>query len=313
MPLQTPVLLIGFNRPDDMADLVNHLRPHAPTRLYIAVDGPRSGVQGEAERVARTQATKAFVDWDCKVQTLFRDENLGCGRGVSGAISWFFEHEESGIILEDDIRPDASFFPFATELLDRYADDPRVWAVSGCNFVPPEFQTGTASYRFSTMPHIWGWATWRRTWEKYRWDIPDWRRELPARELWKTVDRSPSAFVYWAGMFNLMAHHRVDTWDFQLVAAAMANGGLTATANTNLTQNVGFSGDSTHTAVRPAYLREVGTLSVPLVHPTEVAVDQRADSWTRTNVLGATPSGLLTQGSRFARRAVQSRAARLRQ
>ena len=71
MPLQTPVLLIGFNRPDDMADLVNHLRPHAPTRLYIAVDGPRSGVQGEAERVARTQSTKALVDWDCKVQTLF--------------------------------------------------------------------------------------------------------------------------------------------------------------------------------------------------------------------------------------------------
>ncbi len=80
-----------------------------------------------------------MVDWDCEVHTLFREENLGCGRGVSGAISWFFEHEEAGIILEDDIRPEASFFPFVTELLHRYADDPRVWAVSGCNFVPPEY------------------------------------------------------------------------------------------------------------------------------------------------------------------------------
>ena len=174
----------------------------------MAVDGPRPHVPGEAERVAQTQDTRRLVDWDCEVQTLFRDQNLGCGRGVSSAISWFFEHEESGIILEDDIRPDDSFFPFVTELLDRYADDPRVWAVSGCNFVPPEHQTGTSSYRFSTVPHIWGWATWRRSWEKYRWDIPNWREDLSGRQLWETVDRSPSGWLYWSGMFTLMAGTR---------------------------------------------------------------------------------------------------------
>ena len=92
MSLKTPVLLVGFNRPDDMADLINHLRPHAPTRLYLAVDGPRPHVEGEVQRVAQTQATRELVDWDCEVHTLFRDKNLGCGRGVSGAITWFFEH-----------------------------------------------------------------------------------------------------------------------------------------------------------------------------------------------------------------------------
>jgi hypothetical protein len=312
MALQTPVLLLGFNRPDDMADLINHLRPHSPTRLYLAVDGPRPHVAGEETLVAQTQATRDLVDWDCEIHSLYRDENLGCGRGVSDAISWFFEHEEAGIILEDDIRPGASFFPFASELLDRYADDPRVWAISGCNFVPPEHQEGNASYRFSTVPHIWGWATWRRSWEKYRWDIPNWREDLPLKGLWETVDRSPSGLLFWAGMFTLMAGHRVDTWDFQFVAAAMANGALTATANTNLTENVGFTSESTHTAVRPAYLQEVGTLSMPLVHPADVAVDKQADSWTRSEVLGATPAGLLAQGARFVRGAVQSRAARLR-
>lgn len=312
MALETPVLLVGFNRPDDMADLISHLRPHAPSRLYVAVDGPRPHVKGEAELVAQTQDTQRLVDWDCEVQTLFREENLGCGRGVSGAISWFFEHEEAGIILEDDIRPDASFFPFVTELLERYADDPRVWAVSGCNFVPPEYHTGNASYRFSTMPHIWGWATWRRTWEKYRWDIPNWSRDLPPRELWRAVDRSPATYLYWAGMFSLMAKHRVDTWDFQLVAAAMANGGLTATANTNLTENVGFSGDSTHTAIRPSYVRGLEGLEFPLSHPAEVAADALADSWTRRNVLEATPLGMLGQGMRFARRTVGARVPAIR-
>ena len=204
---------------------------------------------------------------------------------------------KSGIILEDDIRPDASFFPFVTELLERYADDPRVWAVSGCNFVPPEYQTGNASYRFSTMPHIWGWATWRRSWEKYRWDIPNWRvaTYLPGNcggPL--TVPRR--ACLYWAGMFSLMARHRVDTWDFQFVAAAMANGGLTATANTNLTENVGFSGDSTHTAVRPSYVRGLEGLEFPLSHPAEVAADAASGLVDPAQCPGGHPAGHARSG-----------------
>ncbi len=109
-----------------------------------------------------------------------------------------------------------------------------------------------------------------------------------------------------------MAKHKVDTWDFQLVAAAMANGGLTATANTNLSENVGFSGDSTHTAIRPSYVRDVGQLEFPLSHPAEVAADALADSWTRRHVLEATASGMLRQGMRFARRTVDARVPVLR-
>jgi hypothetical protein len=38
-------------------------------------------------------------------------------------VSWFFEHEEAGVILKDDGVPDASFLPFCGEVLARHAGD----------------------------------------------------------------------------------------------------------------------------------------------------------------------------------------------
>lgn len=307
-PLSTcevPVLVIAFNRPERLDSLLARLREVKPSVLYVAVDGPRSTVPGEAEMVQATRNKVATVDWPCDVHTLYREENLGCGRGVSGAISWLFSHEERGIILEDDLLPDPSFFPFCAELLDRYEHDDRVWAVSGCNFVPPELLATQASYRFATVPHIWGWATWRRSWMQYQFDAAGWRERLPVSELWKINEGSPAGFAYWAGMFGLMARGAIDTWDVQAVLTAFANRGLTATANVNLVENIGFGSASTHTEVRPAYLREVELMRLPLVHPAQVERDAGTDDWTRRHVLEATPSGLAAQATRFARRLVK--------
>ena len=108
----------------------------------------------------------AEVDWKCEVKTLFRDENLGCGRSVSGSIDWFFENEEEGIILEDDCIRNATFFRFIDELLEKYREDDRVSLSSGSNFQVAE-RRDDMSYYFSKTVLIWGWATWRCAWRSY--------------------------------------------------------------------------------------------------------------------------------------------------
>ncbi len=135
--MSEPVLIMAFNRPDHLQVLLNRLREVRPDRVFVAVDGARDARPDEADRVQACRDLVATIDWPCDVQTLFQDHNLGCGLGVSTAITWFFTHVERGIILEDDIIPDPSFFPYCAELLDRYQDDARVFAISGCNFVPP--------------------------------------------------------------------------------------------------------------------------------------------------------------------------------
>lgn len=87
--------------------------------MFVAVDGPREEVAGEADRCAQVRDVLRLVDWECEVKTLFRDKNLGCGLAVSSAITWFFEHVEAEIILEDDCLPTEAFFPFCAEMLSR--------------------------------------------------------------------------------------------------------------------------------------------------------------------------------------------------
>ena len=73
------------------------------------------------------------VDWDCEVITLFRKNNLGCKKAIVGAINWFFDNEEQGIILEDDIVPKNEFFEFCDIMLEKYKDESIIKAVSGFN------------------------------------------------------------------------------------------------------------------------------------------------------------------------------------
>ena len=308
MATSEPLLLIAFNRPDLFAQLIERLRETRPQRVYVAIDGPRAGHPTDAQRVQETRDLIQTIDWTTDVHTLVQDSNLGCGLGVSTALSWFFDHEERGIILEDDILPRASFFDFCSELLDRYAQDERVLAISGCNFVPREHQSDPyQGYRFSRVPHIWGWATWRRAWQLHSLDMSDWRSRMSNRQLWEVAGHSPGGFVFWRSIFDLMARNQVDTWDMQFVFEGMSRGMLTATSNVNLVDNIGFGGTATHTEVRPAYLRVSEDIELPTT-AIPVEVDEKADAWSRNVVFGATTSGLVGQGVRYVKGKIRPRA-----
>ncbi len=175
--MQSPILLLVFNRPDTTRQVFETIRAARPPRLYVAADGPRPGRAGEAERCAEVRELTTQIDWPCELKTLFRNENLGCKIGVSSAIDWFFQNEPEGIILEDDVVPLPSFFLYCDVLLDRYRNDIRVGVISGSNLVSNHLML-EESYFFSRYNHIWGWASWRRAWDHY--DVtmaswPEWR------------------------------------------------------------------------------------------------------------------------------------------
>ena len=126
-PLNTAVLFLVFNRLDTTKQVFEAIRQAKPPRLYIAADGVREAKDGEDEKVkAVRDYITSNIDWECEVKTLFREQNFGCKMAVSGAIDWFFQNEEMGIILEDDCLPSQSFFWFCQDLLEKYKNDTRV-------------------------------------------------------------------------------------------------------------------------------------------------------------------------------------------
>ena len=170
MSTRSPVLFLVFNRPDTTQRVFDAIRAAQPPRLYVAADGPRAGDPAEAERCAAVRRIATAVDWPCELVTLIRPENLGCKRAVSSAITWFFEYEPEGIILEDDCLPDPSFFGYCDALLEHYRDDDRIMCISGDNFISAHCRTRPQLLFFS-LCHIWGWASWARAWEHYSVDL----------------------------------------------------------------------------------------------------------------------------------------------
>ena len=129
----TPVLFIIFNRPDPTFKVFEEIRKAKPLKLYIAADGPRNHKPGDKEKCEKTRQVINLIDWDCQIRTLLRENNLGCKIAPSSAITWFFENEEAGIILEDDCLPNQSFFLFCQELLYKYKDNNKIMHISVCS------------------------------------------------------------------------------------------------------------------------------------------------------------------------------------
>ena len=276
--MQTPILLSVFNRPGPTAEVMAAIARARPARLYVAADGPRPGRDGEAERCAAARTLATTVDWPCEVVTLLRTENLGCKLAVSSAISWFFEHEPEGIILEDDCVPAPSFFPYCCELLEKYRDAPQVMVISGDN-PRPDLPFAT-SYTFSKYVHIWGWASWRRAWAHYDLAMTSWPKLRDTGWLETFADGQPGFALDWQKTFDETHAGRVNTWDYQWVFSVWAAGGVSCYPAVNLVSNVGFGPDGTHTCNPgdPNANRPVHDLDLPLRHPATLARDTALDA-----------------------------------
>lgn len=292
VPIKSAVLLLVFNRPETTAQVLAAIRQARPSRLYVAADGARLHRQGEAEKVARVKAMINTVDWPCQVFTLYRDINLGCQIAPYEAISWFFQHETQGIILEDDCIPHQDFFLYCDELLDKYADDPRIWTITGDNF-QNGVKRGDAAYYFSVYHHSWGWATWRRAWQHCDLSMkfwPEWKKS----QAWKTFFNHPAVRIYWTLMFNRMARQEMDAWDYPWLATIWQHGGLTATPNVNLVSNIGFGEDSTHTRAAQSPLAAMKTQPLgTITHPSHIKPDIAADQFIFSCVYDGYRQGFL--------------------
>lgn len=304
--VKTAVLVVAFNRPEETANLINLLREVKPERIYFAVDGARASSSSDRELVNETRFLLSNFDWDCTVFQKFPNENLGCGRGVSSAVSWALESEETIIVLEDDIAPKISFFQFCDELLEKYRFDENVFCISGHSSVPSHLLDSSVSYRFSRYPNVWGWATWKRSWDSYNFDISNWEKELPKAEMKRFLGKSSLAMMTWSRVLNLIAAGKIDTWDYQLVLAQWRKNAYAAIPNCNLTNNVGFSKEATHTNVRPKYLIEATDMVFPLVH-AEMRESIIEDQWTLKWVHGANMVSFSKSLLRYMRRTVMSK------
>lgn len=287
--MKTPVAFIIFNRPDTTRQVFEQIRAAQPPKLFVIADGPRGDRPAEAEKCRATRNIIESVDWDCDVFTNYSEINLGCKKRVSSGLNWVFEQVEEAIILEDDCLPNASFFPFCEQLLEKYRHQPQVMHISGDNFQLGQRRT-EYSYYFSIYNHCWGWATWRRAWQEYDITMQQLQHQS-TKHLLKELLGDWLATQYWWYKFQRTAAGKIDTWDYQWTFSCWLNQGLSILPTVNLVSNIGFNVDGTHTKKRTDLLANlpVESLNFPLVHPPKIEQHKIADNFTQSSQFGLRP------------------------
>ncbi len=277
-PLNTAVLFLVFNRLDTTKQVFEAIRQAKPPRLYVAADGARETKEGEAEKVkAVREYIISNIDWECEVKTLFREQNYGCKMAVSSAITWFFENEEKGIILEDDCLPSQSFFWFCEELLEKYKDDMRVWHIAGNNFHFGWKRDEDYSYYFSYYGSIWGWASWKSRWQSYDVEMKNYEEIKSKNYFWDVFGNHEEANFRISNFDDIKKG--LNTWDFQWAYTRFINSGLSIVPVENLVKNLGFGEDATHTHSKNDRRADMDIFDIklPLSNPKFLIRDKQSD------------------------------------
>ncbi len=275
MQLDTPVLLIIFNRPDKTRQVFNVIRQVKPKKLYIAADGPRTD---EEKKIVEQTRAQIKVDWDCQVTKIYHEKNTGIEQNPISGITKMLSENPYGIILEDDILASPSFFFFAQELLEKYKDDTSIGMITGMNpFPEPNYKY---SYFFTRYGFIYGWATWQRVWKDYDNTIKEWN-EIEDKTKWlKTHVDNVFLRMHWYEFFNRVYNTRNYSWAYQLSFLMIKNNYKAIIPKVNLTKNIGMDASGTHkfSFIHNQFRKlTVSELDFPLKHPEKQEINYKLE------------------------------------
>ena len=283
--VKMPILFTPFCRAETATKVFSAIKKSKPKRLYVFSDGWRKEKEGEKEKV---EYLRKYIldnmDWDCELFTKFEDKNLGPRFGLESAFDWFFENEEMGIILEDDCLPAPEFFRFCSEILIKYKDEEKVSLINGTNGYPEEISSNTYSFKKVTdftedAVGIWGWATWRRVWNKHdkmMSQLDKYKKQCDVDENSLNFDEylKITRIKFLSKQLEMILADSNNTWDLQLRFSILINDGLLIIPNCNLISNIGCGvADSVHGTAEysVAATLATGEFFFPVEHPQEIS------------------------------------------
>lgn len=290
-PLDVPVVLLTFNRPDKTAEVFAQIARQRPQKLFVVSDGPREDHPSDVQHVRESRRIVEDIDWSCDVTQLFSPVNLGCRERILSGLNEVFDQVPCAIILEDDCLPHDDFFAFSAHLLERFTDEPRIFSIGGHIWEFPDEHVSDG-YLLSKYFSSWGWATWSGKWKLVDADLSGWpeRRGTPFLHEWSD---SPMEIAYWHKVLD-MVHDKepplAEAWDYAVQFSMWMHNMLAVRPRVNLVQNLGFDGEATHTpSDSPAVSGRLARgFPWPIVHPESLVRNRELDAVVnQTRVGGA--------------------------
>lgn len=272
--IDVAVLILFFNRPETLEKVFEQVRIARPSKLYLFQDGAREGREDDVINIQKCREIVSDIDWECEVHRHYCERNNGCDPSGYLSRKWMFQMEEMGIILEDDIVPNQSFFVFCKELLEKYKDDQRINMICGMNNCEVT-EHCPHDYLFSTSGSIWGWATWKRIIDEWSEHI-DFVDDEYAVRLFNDMYKGKRETKKYIDRCRECNETGVAYFEYIQNGNALPRNRLNIIPKKNMISNIGFTGESTHGAAKyellPKGIRRIFNMKTyeyefPLNHP----------------------------------------------
>lgn len=298
--MNTPILLITFNRPNHTRKVLERIVEAKPKELYVFRDHwreDRADEQAKCEQVI--SVVKELTDGTgINVHYLLPETNLGCGAGPMTGISWFFDNVEQGIVMEDDCLAHPDFFPYCEELLNKFKKQEtrnekreRVAFINSTLYddrwtkaLNPDIDLSsyllplTCSYGFSRYMVTGAWASYREVWQGFDLDLKDMSALKFAWHVYRLTGNLAEAEWWWYQVRAIQQDKsKKSYWDYQMQIHLFRQNALTIHPAVNLISNIGFDAEGTHTKGNDGRGdREVYPI-LPLNHPENIAASPQRD------------------------------------
>lgn len=277
--VDVPVKINIWIRPECQRKQFEVIKQARPNILFVVSDGGRNETEWEIIWKHR-KMYETEINWECKVYQLYEDVNNGLYELGKKRDKLVWNTVDRCIFLEDDHIPSVSFFRFCAETLKKYEADERINCICGMNHIGVS-ENVTSDYFFSRQGAIWGYATWKRVYDKY-YDF-EYGKDDYTMSLLKS--QTKHNHIFWKRLVGYsqgeIYEGHVAATEFFIEFAIYGQNQLQIIPKKNLISNIGCTEAAVHSddiKVLPHGMRRIFNmplyeLDFPLKHPKYVIPD----------------------------------------
>ena len=235
-----PVLILGYNRFDKFKRCLTTLQEQGIKTIYVSIDGPKNSNDKNSQRKIINLCKNNELD----LHTTLRkwDKNYGCRKGPIKGISWFFEENKFGIILEDDVIISKKCILLFSQLLKEYISNENIFSISSFNeFTNKEVES---IYNIPVW-RSWGWASWSDRWKLHL----DFSKKIKKFSILQIYNLLPIELrnIETAELIKSCQLNLMDAWDYEFNFSHIVNNKLSLTLGGINNYVYGFDNSATHT------------------------------------------------------------------